>query len=401
MNNFKNIDRIFQERLKDYEVLPPYKSWDAIEKQLQPTVVKRGLPFWFKIASIAAVFVMIFGIGTIYLLPNSTFTSKILPIVSKSKENETKDVENKKIPLKENSKKDINTLDKNKKTENIAKQIGKEDQPISESKAELKSNKKIIKTQEIVPKKTFFAAKKEAKHISNQQISSNKFTVSTIFAPIYFNSFGGGSGVDEQFKNNSTSSNTSYSYGVKFAYQISDKFSLQSGVNLISLGYTTNNIYVVSGNGVVGFSNLSAIPLESKNEIASKQAFGEVLSTLDNVGRMNQVFGYIEIPVEVKYSINDGKLGINVVGGFSTLLLNNDEVIIETNSFSQSLGSSNNLRSVNFSGNIGVDVDYLIHKNLYINISPMFKVQTNTFSKNAGSFQPYYLGVYTGLNYKF
>ena len=86
---------------------------------------------------------------------------------------------------------------------------------------------------------------------------------------------------------------------------------------------------------------------------------------------------------------------------FSTLLLNRDEVFVEMNNFSQSLGSSNNLRSVNFSGNIGLDLDYSIRKNLYINVSPMFKVQTNTFSKNSGSIQPYYLGVYTGLNYKF
>ena len=108
-----------------------------------------------------------------------------------------------------------------------------------------------------------------------------------------------------------------------------------------------------------------------------------------------------EIPVELKYSITNGQFGIDLVGGFSTLLLNRDEVFIETNNYSQSLGSSNNLRSVNFSGNIGIDIDYLLHKNLYINVSPMFKMQTNTFSKNSGSILPYYLGVYTGINYKF
>jgi hypothetical protein len=121
----------------------------------------------------------------------------------------------------------------------------------------------------------------------------------------------------------------------------------------------------------------------------------------ENKGTLDQVFGYVEIPVELKYSVTEGKLGVNVVGGFSTLLLNKDEIFIRTDNLTQSLGASNNLRSVNFSGNIGLDVDYLINKNLFINVSPMLKVQTNTFSKNAGSFQPYYLGVYTGLNYKF
>ena len=121
----------------------------------------------------------------------------------------------------------------------------------------------------------------------------------------------------------------------------------------------------------------------------------------ENEASLNQVFGYIEIPVEIKYNVTEGKIGVNLVGGFSTLVLNKDEVFVETNTFSQSLGNSNNLRSLNFSGNLGVDVDYSLYKNLFINVSPMLKVQTNTFSKNSGSIQTYYLGIYTGLNYKF
>jgi hypothetical protein len=31
----------------------------------------------------------------------------------------------------------------------------------------------------------------------------------------------------------------------------------------------------------------------------------------------------------------------------------------------------------------------------------MFKYQFNTYSNNAGNFQPYYFGVYSGLNYRF
>jgi len=173
---------------------------------------------------------------------------------------------------------------------------------------------------------------------------------------------------------------------------------LQSGVNLINLGYKTNDVYVAPGVAVVGLSHLSSSPIASKTNSNSKD---NGFSSDSNKGSLNQVFGYVEIPVELKYNVANGKLGVNLVGGFSTLLLNKDEIFVETNSFTQSLGASNSLRSVNFSGNIGVDVDYLIHKNLYINIAPMFKVQANTFSKNSSSTQPYYLGVYTGLNYKF
>jgi hypothetical protein len=239
------------------------------------------------------------------------------------------------------------------------------------------------------------------KEISKKEIAESKFTVATIFAPIYFSSFGEGSGIDAQFKDNPSSGNSSYSYGVKVAYRLTNKFSVQSGVNLINLGLTTNNIYVTPGVAVVSFSNLSANPVLARSADIATLKDNALNSDDTSGGSLNQVFGYVEIPVEIKYSVADGKFGINLVGGFSTLLLNRDEVFVETNSFSQSLGSSNNLRSINFSGNIGLDIDYSLYKNLFINVSPMFKMQTNTFSKNSGSIQPYYLGVYTGLNYKF
>lgn len=397
MRDYKNIDRIFQENLKDFEVFPPNKAWTAIEKQLVPQPVKKRVPFWVKIASIAALLVLFFSVGTIYLLPEAKFSKNFLlnKIINSDSIFEDDSVQSKNKAVKKvqenieeradnqtNTSKDIKLTTTELENKNIV---------IEDNKTSKKQLNKFLLTDN-----SDLPVKKSQKTKVNEK--STKFTVATIFAPIYINSFGDGSSVDSQFRDNSTSGNSSYSYGVKFAYQLNNKFTVQSGVNLINLGITTNDIYVNSSVAVIGFSNLSANPLVARTEALAVDKNNSLNS---NKGSLNQVFGYIEIPVELKYSVTDGKLGVNLVGGFSTLLLNRDEVFIETNDFSQSLGSSNNLRSVNFSGNIGVDIDYLIHKNLYINVSPMFKMQTNTFSKNSGSIQPYYLGVYTGLNYKF
>lgn len=403
MRDFKNIDRLFQENLKDFEVSPPDEAWDSIENRLIPRSNKRGLPFWFKISSIAALLVLFFSVGTIYFLPKNNLSKNVL------QKQETKQ----EISDQKDSIKTITVEEKLKAMQKVVKALSKELAEIESStkfaeKEEKNISKESVSSQKSLNGLLLSDAKKlpltnfTEKEISKKEITESKFSVATIFAPIYFSSFGEGSGVDAQFKNNPSSGNSSYSYGVKVAYQLSDKFSLQSGVNLISLGLTTNNIYVTPGVSVVGFSNLSANPLLSRS--ADISALKENALTSDNNelgGSINQIFGYVEIPVEVKYNVTDGKFGINLVGGFSTLLLNRDEVFVETNSFTQSLGSSNNLRSLNFSGNIGLDIDYSIYKNLFINVSPMFKVQTNTFSKNSGSLQPYYLGVYTGLNYKF
>ena len=400
MKDYKNIDRIFQEKLKDFEVFPPNNSWNAIEKQLASTSKKRHIPIWVKVSSVAALLLLFFSIGTIFLLPTNNFTKNLIFSTDKQKE----ELKNKDTLNNKNSDVKSNTINEKKSVKSIL-EFEKEKNILSFEDIDVNNNEEHSKKNTATNKQLnrYYSLTDSEnlplKNTINNQVLSKDFlkgrlSVATIFAPIYINSFGNGSGIDSQFKENTTSGNSSYSYGVKFAYKLNNKFSVQSGVNLINLGYTTNDVYITPGVAVIGFSNLSSNPISSKgNNISSKD--------ITNTGSINQIFGYVEIPVEIKYNVTNGKLGVNLVGGFSTLLLNRDEVFIETSSFSQSLGSSNNLRSVNFSGNIGLDVDYSIHKNLYINISPMFKVQTNTFSKNAGSIQPYYLGVYTGLNYKF
>jgi len=412
VGNKKNIDRLFQENLKDFEVLPPNKAWSSIEKNLASPSTKRHVPIWAKISSIAALLVLFFSIGTIYFLPTSNFTKSLL---SKNKTLTKPSDVNDSIT----DSKDVSQT-KNSEKKSILRNLKIESEPtITQNQNAIENTEETTSNINVNPNEesnkyyltdalNLPLENNSTDEIIKSKLNNSKLTVATIFAPIYINSFGKGTGIDEQFSDNQTSGNSSYSYGVKVAYKLNKKFSVQSGINLINLGYTTDNIYVTPGIAVIGFSHLSSNPILSRNETTSvldnpnSNILKESLKTgNDNAGSLNQVFGYVEIPVEIKYNVMRGKFDLNLVGGFSTLLLNKDEVFVETNNFTQSLGSSNNLRSINFSGNIGLDVDYSIHKNLFINISPMFKVQTNTFSKNSGSIQPYYLGVYTGLNYKF
>jgi hypothetical protein len=59
----KNIERLFQEKFKDFEVSPPDFVWENIQEKLQPKEKKRRvIPFWFKTAGIAASFVAILSV---------------------------------------------------------------------------------------------------------------------------------------------------------------------------------------------------------------------------------------------------------------------------------------------------------------------------------------------------
>ena len=400
MKEVKNIDRIFQENLRDLEIFPPNRAWSAIEKDLPETDKKRVLPLWVRISRIAAVLILLFSIGTIYWMPDNSLTRRVFSKGAEKLEDdntfqgtasasELNNETQKEVPIISIAAKDSNNSEIDEKgtlTEDFDQITLNEENSVDEKAIALRDELSIQNSFD--------------EFISSDKVkvdaigTESRFTVATIFAPIYISSLGDGSGVDSQFSNNPTSGNSSFSYGVKFAYALNNRVTLQSGVNLINLGYKTGNVYFNQGIDALTLSSISSSP------ILSRSVKGAAASDFDS-GDLNQVFGYVEIPVEIKYSLTGGKVGVNLVGGFSTLLLNKDEVFIETDEFTRSLGSSNTLRSVNFSGNLGVDVDYLIRKNFYINISPMLKVQTNTFSKNAGSLQPYYLGVYTGINYKF
>ena len=128
---------------------------------------------------------------------------------------------------------------------------------------------------------------------------------------------------------------------------------------------------------------------------------GNELSKSSVSGELNQSLEYYELPIEMKYSLYNKKLGLNLVGGFSTMILSDNSVSLVTQDLVTDLGSANNLNDFNFSGNLGFDVDYKINKSWYLSVAPMFKYQFNTYSNSAGNFRPYYFGLYSGLNYKF
>mgnify|MGYP006158315729 FL=1 len=60
MKDQKNIERLFQEKFKDFEATPPQGSWDAIASRLnEKKKKKRVVPFWFQLSGIAASLVII------------------------------------------------------------------------------------------------------------------------------------------------------------------------------------------------------------------------------------------------------------------------------------------------------------------------------------------------------
>lgn len=510
MKELKNIDRLFQEKFKDFEVAPPEMAWENIEARLNKKKKKRRvIPFWFKPTGIAAS--LLVGFYTfIYLNEDTKHDSRenknsiefnkndedssarantaedflIVPNNSTVTNNESLEKNNNVNTIgnseeisseKNNIKNGLNPFSKNKNETIISANTNKKDKNtsndsksifeknivsedvlsnISESKKSIKEdafsnsslvtndNKSDLNTpfnqikdtpKRIVASDEKFKAnitqdssivaqisdevkaleqllkEKEVGKNAEEKEKENKWGVSTNAAPVYFNSATNGSPINTQFAENSKSYASTISYGVGINYAVSKKLSLRTGINALTLEYNTNDVsYTTTMKGVTDDGSMlsrntngqTVVFVDNKTEINALSS--DVENFVQNsTGQLNQITSYYEIPVELSYKLIDKKFGLEVIGGMSSLFLNQNSISLLSNGLEMEIGQANNLNRVHFSSNVGIGLKYSFLKSLEVNFNPMFKYQLNTYTDNAGNFKPYFIGLYSGLSYKF
>lgn len=235
--------------------------------------------------------------------------------------------------------------------------------------------------------------------------SKNKWQITPNVAPLYLNANSGGSPIDEQLSNYEKKSEKSVSFGIGVHYAVSNKIVVRTGINKLTVGYNTSNVLYSTGltannlRNVDYFSNNAVKFVNERNYSLLTTSEKEIQST--NTGNLNQKMGYYELPMEVSYAVLDKKFGINLIGGFSTLFLNENTISLVSPQSNIELGEAKNLNQVHFSTNVGLGFKYQITKSFQINMEPMVKYQLNTFSNNSGDFKPLFIGLYSGISYGF
>lgn len=430
MGNNK-LDNLFQEQLKNLEVSPNKRVWNTIETQLKKKK-RRVFPIWWFTGVASSILILLSLFYTFSSDDNLNFNNNSDAIITESPE------------IKPIIKNKIDTLDSNKNIQNRIL-ISKRDEIVKTKKRELtnsKSNrketidqfKKILSTINLTQAKINFNIDIPTQHLAlsipeleneTQKISiadivkdeetekikktTNSWSVAPVFAVLKSNSFTDTSPINANLAE-STSGENSYAYGVQIAYKLNNRWSVQSGIHFQEISYANNQIAVnVSSSRnpfATEFRNGDAFSFDLNTNSTINEASLLTNSFVANAvqldtGNLLQNYGYVEIPLEVKYNLlNNNKLESNLVSGFSTLFLNKNEVILNTQTFSRNLEAAN-LNDINFSGNIGLDFNYFVNQKISINFNPMLKLQFNTFSNNANGFAPFNLGLYTGVEYKF
>lgn len=237
----------------------------------------------------------------------------------------------------------------------------------------------------------------------------NKWTVNANVAPVYYNSFGKGSHIHDQFIENEKNGEINTSYGINVGYVLNKKLKVRSGINKLNLSYDTADVIVFENVS----NTTSSTPLRSIDFIPTN---GETISVLSasNLSvqqvaffnsRLNaalsQRLSYIEVPLELEYKIINKRVGINLIAGLSTLILDGNDVVTELEGRKTKIGEANNINNVSFTTNFGFGIDYKFSDTFKFNIEPTFKYQVNAYNETFGNFNPYIIGVYTGFSYKF
>lgn len=425
MKEKKYIDRIYQEKFKDFEAAPSEAVWKAISAKLREEEKNRKpviAPLWYRLAGVAAVLAFFVLIGN-WIFPFQPGAE----IVNQELETEPQDplIDNSEITIAANGQDDIDATEKESKViplkkGNFESNFSKEkiatvqvikSEGITSTSPEIKSS--FGNTEEpknkVDRRKSLMDAIAEKEEAVVVDIGKKNFEVSTHAAPIYYGNFGSGNFLDPKFNNNSSEGEITYSYGVNIAYVLSDKLKIRSGVSKVNMSYNTNGVSHLAAMGNIPIAGVD-LKVVSENQqakefdpVAVKRPFpNSNRSSVGNLlpGSLNQQMGYIEIPVELEYNLINNRFELNVIGGASTLFLDENQVSVSSGDVT-AIGTANNLNQISFSTNIGLGLDYNISEKFTLNMEPILKYQLNTFSDSNRDSQPFYLGIYSGFSFKF
>ncbi|WP_026707939.1 hypothetical protein [Flavobacterium frigidarium] len=460
MKENKNIDRLFQEKLKDFEAIPDAQTWNAISQELHSKKKNRFIiPIWFRYAGIAAVFILGFLLfknqESVTINTSNAVVIEDDTVINKPIKNNSTAVENKEAVIfqennqdsiaevgtrknaqliaikkskssnakyrasnslklaatttefsneKDKSKALVNSLADEKTAQEAVGNLDKFEQNRNEAIASTKPTA-LENEESFIPNALEELLKANTENSKKAVVHTKKWEISPNVAPIYLNANSGGSPIDSELSSNTKTADNTISYGLGVKYALNDKIKIRTGINKVILGYNTNDVYFTAGLASNAMSNIrqkTSEPIELQNATTFNNLSPSITAVQKtNLGNLNQLMGYYEVPFEISYAVVDRKVGINVIGGFSTLFLNENEISLVTPQANTVLGEASNLNKVHLSTNIGLGFKYQFMKSFQLNFEPMLKYQLNTFSKDNNNFQPVFIGLYSGVSYQF
>jgi hypothetical protein len=434
-----NIDLLFRNGLKDFEVLPPPGVWDnvhsAVKNKSQPLI-------FLRVAAVVAVLLSLSFLTYRWSRDLSVGSSGSViafnvpvssPVISNPVVNPQYLQEKKYNSVK-------NSSDVSIETDN---QISIPEVIETPSAPDEIMNIQETRTLSLLKNETingvFLTALNKSKESSLKIKYSdlqyypesitpkpeNRWSIAALASPTYYSSFTSGSDSYSKQLNASEQPLVSYSAGVALSYKINKRVSIQSGLYYSSLGQTVDGINSFGGfqkynnskgapnfevpttSGTVYISNpdvyLSSDITDRVLTAYTSDVFDPKKANLQPISNsLDQNFSYLELPVVMRYKIVDKTIGINLIGGLSYNMLVNNSVYTTIDGNRYSIGKTEGLNPLTLSSSLGMGMEYNFSKKLSLNFEPTFRYFLNPFSVTTGSYNhPYSFGIFSGVSYKF
>ena len=217
----------------------------------------------------------------------------------------------------------------------------------------------------------------------------------------------------------------SYTGGVGFAYKLSRKISIQSGLYYATVGnevdginsfagfreydYTKgdHNFEVLTSNGTIYTDNADVFLRDYSGDRVQTMYTNDVFDPAKaNLSYINnslfQNFSYLEMPVIFRYKLVDKNIDFNLIGGLSYNLLVNNSVHTVIDGSRYNVGKTEGLNPLMVSSSLGMGMEYNLTDKFSLNLEPTFKYYLNPFGEFSGlKSHPYSFGIFSGLSYKF
>jgi hypothetical protein len=447
MNNRRSkIDKVFRKRLYDYKVIPPYEVWEDVILYVTRSRKVRRRSVYLKYAASLSVLI---ALGSWLFMQADFLSAEKPPAVLTRSDNHsfryffqeppvasgTIERSDQSTGNKQDIAKYVNPEKIHRTSANDTKPMPAYSMPVSfntprEHTGGLQKLKPLESPipcdPEIEPRlhykedasldraSVFDNPEEQESHLA----AKNHFTLKTIMSPVVsYRRIPNELSRDEY--NTTERELVSYMGGLNLGYKLSERLSIHSGLYYTRIGQTVSKIrlgsdaYTTSGekNIVLLSNSLGRVEVDpasfnharSSENVEKEATGGRLLKQSYNLNAsVIQRFEYLKIPLLFEYTMVDKTIDINLIGGLSSNFLVNEGVYMRNQTGNTKLiGNTNNIRRYNYSGSLGVGMQYAFTSKFKMYVEPQVDYFINPINTNETKTYPYSFAVQTGLNITF
>jgi hypothetical protein len=436
-----NIDLVFRNGLKDFEVLPPSEVWGNI----YPLIRRKQKPFiLMRVAAVAAVVVTVSFLA--YRWSTELSAEIQTGALAVNEEPSIPDMNNpvqagpvalnRDNPVALRNDEDIiltlEDLPSDIVGENIPDHVPQLAGLPESNDVSLQSDSKLMSqaliTEQSYSDDNFELLTPDQPFIMAEENTgnSNRWSIAALASPTYYSRFISGNDEITQQLSSSEQPLISYSGGVAFSYRINKRFSVQSGLFYSAIGQEVeginsfsgfrpydvtkgdHNFEVLTSNGTIYTSNpdvfLSASgPVDRIMTSYTNDVFDPAKANLKPINsNLLQNFSYLELPVILRYKFVDRTVDFNLIGGLSYNMLVGNSVSTTGEGGKYVIGQTQGMNFITFSSSLGMGMEYSVSEKLSLNLEPTFRYYINPFNQmTISGVHPYSFGIFSGVSYKF